>query len=73
MAQIHALAKKKTVILISHRLANVTVSDCIYVMDGGAVVEQGTHEALLQRGGAEAALWQAQQNLVNYGKDGGMQ
>lgn len=73
MAQIHALAKKKTVILISHRLANVTASDCIYVMDGGMVTEQGTHEALLERGGQYAALWLAQQSLENYGKDGGVQ
>ncbi|MCD8188685.1 MAG: ABC transporter ATP-binding protein/permease [Clostridiales bacterium] len=73
MTQIHALATKKTVILISHRLANVTASDCIYVMDGGMVTEQGTHEALLQRGGQYAALWQAQQSLENYGKDGGAQ
>ncbi len=70
MAQTHALAKHKTVILISHRLANVTNSDCIYVMEGGAVAEQGTHEALLQKEGRYAALWQTQQSLENYGKDG---
>ena len=73
MTQIHALATKKTVILISHRLANVTASDCIYVMDGGMVTEQGTHEALLRRDGQYAALWRAQQSLENYGKDGGEQ
>ncbi|MCD7917020.1 MAG: ATP-binding cassette domain-containing protein, partial [Clostridiales bacterium] len=73
MAQIHALAKHKTVILISHRLANVTNSDCIYVMESGAVVEQGTHEALLQQAGRYAALWQTQQSLENYGKDGAVQ
>ncbi|MCC8357135.1 MAG: ABC transporter ATP-binding protein/permease [Oscillospiraceae bacterium] len=73
MAQIHALAKQKTVILISHRLANVTASDCIYVMESGAVTEQGTHEALLAQDGRYAALWQAQQALENYGKDGGAQ
>ncbi len=73
MAQIHVLTKEKTVILISHRLANVTASDCIYVMDSGMVTEQGTHEALLRRGGQYATLWQAQQSLENYGKDGGAQ
>ncbi|MCD7955690.1 MAG: ATP-binding cassette domain-containing protein [Lachnospiraceae bacterium] len=67
MAQIHALAKRKTVILISHRLANVTDSDCIYVMDAGVVVESGTHEALLAQNGSYAALWKAQQSLENYG------
>ena len=47
MAQIQALAGKKTVILISHRLANVTAADNIYVLDHGSLAEQGTHEALL--------------------------
>ncbi|MCD8086942.1 MAG: ABC transporter ATP-binding protein/permease [Clostridiales bacterium] len=70
MAQIHALAKHKTVILISHRLANVTNSNCIYVMEGGTVAEQGTHEELLQKEGQYAALWRTQQRLENYGKDG---
>ncbi|MCD8155223.1 MAG: ATP-binding cassette domain-containing protein [Clostridiales bacterium] len=67
MAQIHALAKRKTVILISHRLANVTDSDRIYVMDAGVVVEEGKHEALLARNGHYAALWKAQQSLEKYG------
>ncbi|MCC8043990.1 MAG: ATP-binding cassette domain-containing protein, partial [Clostridiales bacterium] len=67
MAQIHALAKRKTVILISHRLANVTDSDRIYVMDAGVVVEEGKHEALLAKDGCYAALWKAQQSLEKYG------
>jgi len=71
MAQIHALAETKTVILISHRLANVTGADTIYVLDGGTVAEQGTHAQLLQQAGAYAKLWDAQQALENYGKDGG--
>ena len=70
MAEIHALAGRKTVILISHRLANVTVSDNIYVLDGGALAGQGTHEALLRAGGAYARLWDAQQALENYAKEG---
>lgn len=47
MAAIHSLAGKKTVILISHRLANVVDSDCIYVLDKGCIVEQGKHADLL--------------------------
>lgn len=66
MREIHALAKAKTVILISHRLANVTASDNIYVMEKGAVVESGTHADLLGQNGAYAALWNAQQSLENY-------
>ena len=70
MAEIHALAGRKTVILISHRLANVTVSDNIYVLDGGALAGQGTHEALLRAGGVYTRLWDAQQALENYAKEG---
>lgn len=71
MREICELAKTKTVILISHRLANVTVSDNIYVMESGTVKESGKHEELLKRNGAYARLWNAQQSLENYGKAGG--
>lgn len=74
MREIHALAKagygKKTVILISHRLANVTGSDNIYVMEKGNIVESGSHEELLTEGGVYKGLWNAQQSLENYGKGG---
>ena len=70
MAEIYRLAKTKTIILISHRLANVTCSDNIYVMDNGNVAESGNHDALLNNGGTYAKLWNAQQSLENYGKDG---
>lgn len=70
MTQIHRLAKSKTVILISHRLANVADADNIYVMDGGSVVESGSHRALVKRGGAYAKLWNAQQELESYAKGG---
>lgn len=69
MREIHALAKTKTVILISHRLANVTASDNIYVMEKGTVAESGKHEELLMKNGAYAKLWNVQQRLENYGKD----
>lgn len=68
--EIHELAKTKTVILISHRLANVTSSDNIYVMKNGAVAESGQHEKLLQQNGVYADLWNVQQSLENYGKVG---
>ncbi len=70
MAQIHALAKKKTVILISHRLANVTNADKIYVLDQGSVVEEGVHEDLLAKEGTYARLWGAQQELERYAQGG---
>lgn len=67
MREIHELAGQKTVILISHRLANVMVSDNIYVMDKGNVAESGSHEELLAGGGVYAKLWDTQQSLENYG------
>lgn len=66
MREIHVLAERKTVILISHRLANVTASDNIYVMDEGNVAESGSHEELLAGGGIYAKLWDTQQSLENY-------
>lgn len=70
MEQIYRLAKAKTVILISHRLANVAGADHIYVMEKGRIAESGTHEALLASGDVYARLWEAQQQLELYGKKG---
>lgn len=69
MKQITRLAKTKTVILISHRLANCVESDTIFAMENGAVIERGTHEKLLENGGLYAKLWNAQQRLENLGKE----
>lgn len=70
MSQIYELAKTKTVILISHRLANVTGADNIYVIDKGSVAETGDHKNLLARSGTYTKLWNAQQELENYAKGG---
>ena len=70
MRQIHALAKEKTVILISHRLANVVGADNIYVLDKGNIVENGDHNTLLSKNRAYTKLWNAQQELENYTKGG---
>ena len=69
MAAIKSLAGKKTVILISHRLANVVDSDCIYVLDKGRIVEQGIHAALLKQQGAYSRLYTAQKQLETLGEE----
>ena len=69
MREIHALSKTKTVILISHRLANVVRSDNIFCMNHGSVVESGTHEDLIKKQGLYASLWNTQQSLENFGKE----
>ena len=63
MEQIHQLAKTKTVLLISHRLANVVASDCIYVLEKGNLVESGTHQQLLEKQNVYAHLWECQQDV----------
>lgn len=69
MREIHALAKYKTVILISHRLANVCDAHKIYVMEDGYVKEEGTHVELLEKKNVYASLWNAQKSLENYGRE----
>ncbi len=70
MEVIHELAKTKTVLLISHRLANVVKSDVIYFLKNGEIVESGKHEQLMGQNGAYKALYESQMALENYGKEG---
>ena len=67
MEQIMLLSREKTVVLITHRLANVTAAHRIYVMDGGRLAGVGTHAALLSQGGHYKKLWESQQALENIG------
>lgn len=66
MSLIYQLACSKTIILISHRLANVKNADNIYVLDKGCVVENGNHRQLSEKKGHYYRLWTAQQKLENY-------
>jgi ATP-binding cassette subfamily B protein len=54
------ISRDRTTITIAHRLSTVRNAHRIYVMDGGRIVEHGTHDALLAAGGMYAALWRVQ-------------
>ena len=70
MSAIRAMRGKRTVILISHRLANVMDCDTIYTFAAGHVVEQGSHAQLLDAGGEYSRLYNAQRALEQYGQKG---
>ena len=57
---LNTLMQGKTVIAIAHRLSTIAAMDQLVVMDAGRIVEQGTHEQLLARGGLYAQLWHRQ-------------
>ncbi len=58
--QLYSLMAGRTVIAIAHRLSTIAVLDRLVVLDGGRIVENGTHDELLRRGGLYAALWARQ-------------
>ena len=70
MNVIHELAKTKTVLLISHGLANVVKSDKIYFLKDGEIKESGKHDELMSQNGAYRHLYESQMALENYGKGG---
>ena len=69
MEVIRQLAKTRTVLLISHRLANVVDSDCIYMLDKGLIQEQGTHQQLMEQDGSYRKLYESQQKLEKWSED----
>ena len=69
MSQIYELAGSKNVLLISHRLANLTGADIIYCMDRGRVVESGNHRTLLEQQGIYKKLWMSQQALEHFTRE----
>ena len=54
------LMQGKTVIAIAHRLSTLQIMDRLVILDGGRIIEQGTHQGLLQKGGLYADLWRRQ-------------
>lgn len=60
-ASIESAARGRTTLVIAHRLSTVMNADTILVMDGGRIVERGTHAALIEREGRYAQMWALQQ------------
>ncbi len=72
MQVIHELAKTRTVLLISHRLANVVKSDQIYFLKDGEIKERGTHAELMNLNGSYKHLYESQMALEHYGEEGSL-
>lgn len=60
---IQRLKASKTIVMISHRLANAVYADCIYVLDKGSLIETGNHNHLMEQNGAYAEMFNQQQDL----------
>ena len=67
--EIKKLAKTKTIIMITHRLANVTDADKIFCLENGSLKGEGSHEELLADCPTYKKLWETQRELENFGKE----
>ncbi|MSO73212.1 MAG: ABC transporter ATP-binding protein/permease [Rhodospirillaceae bacterium] len=63
-ANLKEVSTGRTTIVIAHRLSTIVEADQILVLDNGEIIERGTHDDLLRRGGAYAAAWIKQQKSV---------
>ena len=61
LRNLREISRFSTTLVIAHRLSTVVHADEIVVLEGGTIVERGSHSALLHQSGKYAALWQAQQ------------
>ena len=66
METVITLAQKKCVLMVSHRLANVVASDCIYVLKDGRIAEEGQHSDLVNKNGVYAQLYNTQKELESF-------
>ena len=60
------LTRGKTVLLIAHRLTNVVDADAILVIDQGLLVQQGTHQALVEQEGLYRSMWEEYNRSINW-------
>lgn len=64
LGNLRQLAQGRTVIIITHRFTTAKLADTIHVMSNGQIIESGTHQELLTKGGSYAQSWQAQAKLT---------
>ena len=64
---LNVISKDRTTIIIAHRLSTVRQADCIYLLEGGKIIQSGTHDQLLALGGGYRDLWRLQtgERLIN--------
>jgi ATP-binding cassette subfamily B protein len=62
-AELRSVAQNRTTLIIAHRLSTVVDADQILVMDGGQIIERGSHEELLLRNGIYAQMWDLQKRV----------
>ena len=65
-AALSSLAKGRTVIIIAHRLTTVLGADRIFVLDGGEINEQGTHQELIEQNGLYSQMWKSYQTSIQW-------
>ena len=63
---LQSLSKGKTVLMIAHRLTSIVNADQILVVQGGQIVERGTHKELVEKGGTFAKMWKDYQQSVTW-------
>ena len=61
---IQRIAKDRTTVVIAHRLSTIRHAHRIIVLENGAVVEDGTHDSLIEKDGVYAKLWAVQTGIV---------
>jgi ATP-binding cassette subfamily B protein len=62
LRNLREISRFSTTLVIAHRLSTVVHADEIVVLEGGTIVERGSHAALLRQNGRYASLWEAQQH-----------
>lgn len=65
-AALSSLAKGRTVIIIAHRLTTVLGAERIFVLDGGEIKEQGTHQELIEQNGLYSQMWKSYQTSIQW-------